>query len=108
MKLLIYCPVCGEALEGKRSGLRRDLNFHCHACGVQIFIRGHRGIARFLKFRQGQGLLYRWVICSQCKIAVNQDVLKWDPECPRCGQVLIHGLNGSEEYSEEEVNKWKS
>ncbi|HEC62754.1 MAG TPA: hypothetical protein ENI27_10960 [bacterium] len=108
MKLLVYCPGCGDALEGKRSELRRDLNFHCHDCGVQIFFRGHRGIARFLRVRQGQGVIYRWVICSQCKIAVNQDRLQWKPECPGCGLTLIHGFEGTEEYSEEEVEKWKS
>ena len=107
MKLQIYCPSCGEALEGKRSEIRRDLNFNCHDCGVQIFIRGRRGLSRFLRVRQGQGVLYRWVICSECKIAVNQDRLRWKPECPGCGLTLIHGFDGTEEYSEEEVEKWK-
>ncbi|MBA7495695.1 hypothetical protein ES702_06284 [subsurface metagenome] len=108
MKLLAYCPACGEALEEKRSEIRRDLTFNCHDCGVQIWIRGHRGITRFLRVRQGQGVFYRWVICSQCKVAVNQDVLKWDQECPKCYRTLTHGIEGLEEYSEEEINKWKS
>jgi len=107
MEVTIWCPGCGQALKARRSELRRDMNFSCTDCGVQVFFRGNRGLSRVMQIRKGQGVFYRWVICGECKIAVNQDRLISDSECPGCGQKMIHGLDGTEEYSEEEVNKWK-
>jgi len=108
MDLFINCPGCGDRLIGIRSKVRRDLTFLCSDCGIQTFVRGHRGLYRITKIRQGQSVFYQWVVCHQCKIAINQDALRFGAECPGCGLELVHGLDGSEGYSEEEVLAWKA
>jgi len=107
MEIYINCPGCGDKLIGNRSKIRRDLTFICRDCGIQVLCQGNRGLYRIMKVRQGQAVFYRWVICHQCRIAINQDRLKLDPVCPGCGLELVHGLDGSEQYSKEEVLAWK-
>ncbi len=107
MELFMYCPACAVKLTGKRSEIRRDLSFNCDECGVLVLFKGRQGLSRFLDVRRGQAVFYRWVICVACNIAVNQDRLIHDPNCPGCGYELSHGLDGSEGFSDSEINKWK-
>jgi len=100
MDLVIQCPACGESLIGTRSEMRRDINFHCGDCGVQVFIRGSRGIWRYLRIRNGMAVFYNWVICSSCLVAVHKDRLIDSPLCPACGKHLVLVFRGDEEIDE--------
>ena len=72
------CPLCGEGLDVRKTKKKKP-DVVCDPCGIQLFVRGEKGIRRFAELveRAESGNIWAKLeaLTERCR-----------RECPRCGK----------------------
>lgn len=72
------CPLCGEGLDVRESKKRKPYVI-CNPCGVQLFVRGEKGIRRFAQLVEKAESGNIWAKIEALKESYRK-------KCPECGK----------------------